>query len=605
MRRTLPRPSLAPTLSLALTVTLALAALAAFTTATRSRASAAGVDLTVVATTPPRHTAAPVTTTIRVDFDRPLDTASITASSFRVFGRWSGAKSGAFTFSNANQTVTFAPSAPFSAGETVLINLAETIAGADATPLRSAGFAFSFRTVTAPSDLLFAAIDSLSNRTTPDEQTRIYGASASDLDEDGYLDLTTVNEVSADVRVFLNRGDGSGLYENFLAPQDIGFEASPNEPADFNNDGHSDLCTAATTSENIYILLGAGDGTFSSTQAIATGNAPYGIAPLDVDGDGDLDIVNACNSSNNLALFINNGAGVFGAATFFDGGVNGEYALVAADMNNDGISDLVVAGRNGQQISTRLGNGDGTFTAAGPAQPSGGFTWVIAVDDVNGDGDLDVSCANSFSGNGSILLGNGDGTFGAPAISSVGAHIPSTDLADVDGDGDVDWLLSSFGGGFWRFYANNGSGVFSFNQDFGAPSNPSCAIIYDSDNDGDLDLALTDEIADVVVLQKNLGAGSNVGGAPLELGAFASPNPFGDETRLRFSLARSAHLRLEVFDASGRLVRLEELPNRPAGAQEHRFDGRDASGRRLASGTYLYRLTGAAGATNGRFSIVR
>jgi FG-GAP-like repeat/Bacterial Ig-like domain/FlgD Ig-like domain len=570
-----------------------------------SPAAAGGVPLAVVSTAPARHTMAPVGTSITVNFDRPVATATITASSFRVFGRWSGTKSGAFSFSNGNQSVTFTPSAPFSGGEGVIVNLAETITGADAMPLRTQGYAFAFRALAAPSDLAFAAIDSISNRSTPEEQTRIYGASASDLDEDGYLDLTTVNEVSGDVRVCLNRGDGSGLYDDFLPPVGIGFEASPNEPADFNNDGHADLCISATTSENVYVLLGAGDGTFFSTQAIATGDAPYGIAPLDVDGDGDLDIVNACNLSNNLALFINNGAGAFGAASFFEGGVNGEYGLGAADMNNDGIVDIVVAGRNGQQISTRLGNGDGTFTAAGAAQPSGGFTWVLVLDDLNGDGDIDATCANSFSGNGSVLLGNGNGTFAAPAITDVGFHVPSTDLGDLDGDGDIDWILSSFGGGFWRTYTNNGAGSFTFDQEFIAPANPSCAIIYDSDNDGDLDLALTDEIADVIVLQKNLGTGSGVGIPADAERAYAAPNPFRDATRLRFALSRTGSVRFELFDASGRLVRAEELVERAAGWQEHPFDGRDAEGRRLPSGNYLYRLIANDEQVRGRVAIVR
>ncbi len=90
-------------------------------------------------------------------------------------------------------------------------------------------------------------------------------------------------------------------------------------------------------------------------------------------------------------------------------------------------------------------------------------------------------------------------------ITATGAHTPSTDLADLDGDGDLDWILSSFGGGFWRIYANDGTGTFTFDQQINAASNPSCAVPLDFDNDGDIDLALTDEIADIVLLEENVG----------------------------------------------------------------------------------------------------
>ena len=217
------------------------------------------------------------------------------------------------------------------------------------------------------------------------------------------------------MRVFLNRADGSGLYQNRLAPQAIGV----------------DLCISATMSQSVWVLLGAGDGTFSSIVEVPVGGEPHGIAPLDVDGDGDIDVVNANVGSNNLALLLNNGSGTFAAPTYFGGGVNGEYGLAAADMNGDGITDLVVGGRNGEEINTMLGNGNGTFTAAAMTrQDSGGSTWVVVVGDVNGDGVLDAAAANDGTGTIGVLIGQGNGTFAAPTLLTVGAHVPSTDLGD-------------------------------------------------------------------------------------------------------------------------------------------------------------------------------
>jgi hypothetical protein len=46
--------------------------------------------------------------------------------------------------------------------------------------------------------------------------------------------------------------------------------------------------------------------------------------------------------------------------------------------------------------------------------------------------------------------------------------------------------------------------VFTPRDEFPAPANPSCAVPFDFDNDGDIDLALTDEIADVIILVRNI-----------------------------------------------------------------------------------------------------
>jgi len=461
-----------------------------------------GGTLAVVRTQPATVSVAPVTTAVSVDFDRPVDLSSVTTSTFRVFGRYSGPARGSYSFALGARRVTFTPERPFSAGEVVWVNLSHDLCGMDRSRLRAAGHAFQFLTGVQPSSGTFVQYDVMSNRDCC--QTRIYGASATDLDHDGYLDLTTVNEVSADLRVFLNLADGSGEYGAFLAPTPIGDEGSPNEPADFDNDGNADLCVSASSSESVWVMLGNGDGSFGSTQEIPVGQEPHGIVVLDVDGDADPDIVNCNRGNSNLSLLLNDGQGVFGAPTFFEGGVNGEYGLAAGDMDKDGIMDLVTGGNAGTHIRTMRGNGDGTFTAVGSVAASGGQTWVVTLGDEDGDGDLDATTANSGSGTAGVLKNTGAGAFGLVSTVILGAHTVSTDLGDLDGDGDLDWAVSSFGGGFWRLYRNNGSGSFAFWREITAPSNPSCSILLDTDNDGDLDMALTDEIADVVILMENL-----------------------------------------------------------------------------------------------------
>jgi hypothetical protein len=331
---------------------------------------------------------------------------------------------------------------------------------------------------------------------------------AADLNHDGFIDLTTVDEDSADLRVTLNRADGTGTFGPFLTPfQSIGVESSPNESCDLDNDGKTDIAVSSTSNGSVFVVRGNGDGTWAAAQEVPFGMTAetHGVAVLDIDGDGDWDVVNANHSANNLAVMINTG-GVLGMPTFIESGVDGEHALNSGDMNNDGISDLVVGGQDSWQIIVLLGNGDGTFTAQTP-QDAGGAVWKLVLGDVNGDGKLDVAAVNGNSDSAAILLGNGDGTLQMPTVFNTSGTEVGTVLGDLDGDGDLDWVISSFSGQQWHVLVNDGSGHFTPDVDIDAESgaNPSCAIMLDVDNDGDLDLALTDETSDHTRILRNDG----------------------------------------------------------------------------------------------------
>ncbi len=79
----------------------------------------------------------------------------------------------------------------------------------------------------------------------------------------------------------------------------------------------------------------------------------------------------------------------------------------------------------------------------------------------------------------------------------------------------------------------------------------------------------------------------------------SGPNPFRSTTALRFEIGAAAHVRLAVYDVSGRLIRTLVAADLQPGVHGASWDGRDDDGRRMEPGSYVARLVvgGSSAAT--------
>ena len=71
----------------------------------------------------------------------------------------------------------------------------------------------------------------------------------------------------------------------------------------------------------------------------------------------------------------------------------------------------------------------------------------------------------------------------------------------------------------------------------------------------------------------------------------ATPNPFTEETVLKYYLSAEARVRAHIYDRTGRLVRALAEQQQSDGVQQIRWDGRTDDGKRLPAGVYFCRLS--------------
>ena len=260
-----------------------------------------------------------------------------------------------------------------------------------------------------------------------------------DVNNDGILDLVTVNYPNDSINAFLGNGNGtfrlrvSSLLVNFVTP---GLALG-----DFNGDGWLD---AAVGAYDIRILLGNGSGFFSFfTNYMSASTLRYAVAAADLDANGELDLATANYSSSSTSVFLGLGGGTFASPTNYSGDFSEyHYSVAVGDFNEDRMPDLATANQYHGSVSVRLNDGHGAF---GPETRYriGPSIHSVVVADFNLDGHLDLAADvsnNSYSL--AVWPGNGDGTFGRAYTNFMSSYsVPngqSLVAGDFDGDGLVD-----------------------------------------------------------------------------------------------------------------------------------------------------------------------
>lgn len=452
--------------------------------------------------------AVPADDPIVIRFDREVDPASVNSSTVQIFGRWSGVATGEFEMEPGNRSARFTPDKSFSAGEAVTVNVSRTVQGNDGQPL-DRGYAWSYWVKAGPGSLDFTEVARHTVRMEGESLVQSYGAYAGDLNGDGFADLSVPNEISHDLRVFMN--DGTGGYDGFTTmPIPGGNFPSTNEGADFNGDGLIDVAVGNGGNDIVTIYFGQANGELSPAVNFSAGGGVRGLCIADVDGDGDPDIVtanmwgDARRGDGNVTVLTNDGTGNFTTETPIETHGRGGKTCATADINGDGVLDLLIGAHQSEELILLLGDGEGSFVY-GQSYPVTGKPWLVGAGDLNGDGHLDVAVVNWVSEDLNIMIGDGQGNFSEPTVYHVGGRLVSVDLGDLDGDSDLDVVVSSYEGKMFKVYENQGDGVLINPRILNATASGSCVVIYDRDNDGDVDMAGVDEVDDWIFIFDNPG----------------------------------------------------------------------------------------------------
>ena len=444
---------------------------------------------------------------------------------------------------------------------------------------------------------------------------------AGDVNGDGYSDVIvgaygwTQGSFVQFGQVFVYQGTSGGLTSSATwngVGDDSGdrFGISVGTAGDVNGDGYSDVIIGASEADNVegregqaYIYQGTSSGlsttrawTGESNQQVALYGISVGTAG-DVNGDGYSDVIVG-------AYYYDNGQTDEGRAYVYQGSatglaaspawtgesdqVNAQYGNsvgTAGDVNGDGYSDVIVASwfyNNGQNFEGRglayYGNEGGgldciprqarTNDAApihllGRSESSSSFRIKALGRSPSGRGKVHLQWevkrfGTAFNGNG---LANGLTFDTGTPNAGTGSAFPLSEAA---------LGLSSGYRYHWRLRIVTDSPFFPHSRWLSLPGNAPSEL-------------------DVSTAFGHTGVSDSPASAILLLEA-GTPNPFSNAIQLAYTLPERGHVRLTIYDISGREVVVLAEGTEESGPHTRAWDGHGGNGARLSDGVYFARL---------------
>ena len=225
-----------------------------------------------------------------------------------------------------------------------------------------------------------------------------------DLDQDGDLDLFEATRDGN--RVFRNNGDGS--FKEIGNESGLLSESTKNDLdaafGDFDDDGDIDLITVNENGKNI-LYSNKRQGTFEALHdsGLETIEGSTSLAVADYNNDGFLDVFIGSWIGEKSSLYKNLGEGKFESVsnitTMFKGIEDLSIRDVAfLDFDNDGFQDVLLLGESKEKEGSGLqlyhNDGNGGFSNSSAILPSDSYEGCqLAVPDYDGDGDKDILLA--------------------------------------------------------------------------------------------------------------------------------------------------------------------------------------------------------------------